>query len=147
MASIGRLIVPIGGACPGAPWLKGFYPCPTNLLIASDTGLSAYLHVDFNSRGKVGSFCGGLDTYVSVISSDLIAVDVWGARLASVWSSSVQVEVYLGSSVVIAANLSAYPAANAAAAVTKSVTSDSTSCGTAVKATVTVNDDGTFSIA
>ena len=156
MASIGRLMTPVNGKCIGLNWYKGFTSCPSNLMITYPgydvtTGFAG-MAVVFNGGAKVGdpslTDC-GTDAYVdaAVTIGSLIQVDVWAAYRAGAWTSSVTILVYHGQSAP-ACTLEAGP--DYATPVTKAITPQAgTTCAavTTLKATVTVNDDGTFSIA
>lgn len=138
---------PINGACPAASWYSAGGGCPDQLRVQLSS-LSRDIAVDFAGRGKVGLACGGSDTYLTVgVGGDVIYIDVWAARRAGVWSSSVTIDVYAAAGSALSDTVEAYPSFNFSAVVSKSITDEVAGCGTVVKATITVNDDGTFSIA
>jgi hypothetical protein len=159
MASIGKLLTPVVhtpsgvGHCIGSEWYRGStLPCPTPLDIYHlGDGLAGGMAVNFNGRGKVGdagSSCGGFDPYVTGISfTDYLTVDVWAALRAGVWSSSCIIQVYMATGApIVGEQIQAYPPSGSLG-VTKNVTTQAGTCGTVVLATITVNDDGTYSIA
>lgn len=153
MAAIGKFLPPVAGpssvACPGIEWIQGPNACPESLAIFCDIGSGATnrLAVDFHGRGKVGTACGGSDTYVNVQTNTFVTVDLWGAYRDGIWTSSVTIACYVGRVGAAASpDIDCHPESNSAAVQTKNVTNDATACGTVVKATITVNADGTFSI-
>lgn len=161
--SIGHLITPIDGSCIGDGWFRGTGPCPEVLKISGTyTHLSgspcSFLATNFASRGKTGFACGGSDAYVADQSDGSQHIDVWRAYRDGIWTSSVDILVYytgknaLFMSGVINAEPLSYPSARvtknpAVINGTAECSAPSWSCPTALSATITVNDDGSISIA
>jgi hypothetical protein len=147
MASIGKWLALGSGACIGLAWRKNAATCPDLLRLETTTALGATVAVDFAGRGKLGATCGGGDTYVTFTSFWRADIDIWKAYADGVWTSSTTIDVYMDGLTAIAKDLDVYPIDNYSAFIRKSgIIRDTVNCGTVVKATVTVNDDGTFSI-
>lgn len=76
--------------------------CPTRVAITCGGafGYTYALSVNFAGRGKVGGDCGGADEYVAfsgggVSQEATVYVDVWKAHKDGVWSSSVEIKLYI----------------------------------------------------
>lgn len=161
------LIVPVAGKCIGDGWFRGSGPCPEVLKVWATYTYSGcgppacqFVATDFATRGKTGFACGGSDIYVADQGDGSQRVDVWAAYRAGVWTSSTTIKVYLAAycAIVSTGVINGEPLSNAAARVTKSGAflsgtpsgCDAPSgwiCPTLLAATITVNDDGTMSIA
>jgi len=160
----------VGGLCLPLAWYKRYQfsaaqyraqVCPDLLLIGVDVlgGFNATVRVNLAGRGLANGGACGTDTYVSRLVfpevpdgstafNDVVMVDVWQAYRDGIWTSSTTVEIALSSISGSARTLIVQPRNNSAIAVTKSVTPQVTGfCPSTIKATVTVNDDGTISIA
>lgn len=140
-------------------WYNGSR-CPRPI----EVGLTFYLTppgvvaaVDFNGRGVNGPTCGGSDPYVSLFSlvNDRTAIDVWRAYRNGVWTSSCTIAILGRSGSPSSANpCFQYAKINgltgpAAGQVTKATGTApaGSGCPGTLLATVTVNADGSFSIA
>lgn len=128
---------------------KGFWRCGS--INAGACGSDPYGAIYANNCSSNGGY-------------ELIGVDVWAARRANAWSSSVTIDIYAAteSGAVIDLCVSigtdhmtggppypSQPPASGYSFQKKSVTTDvcALACPTTKLATVTVNEDGTFSIA
>ncbi len=139
--------------------------CPDLLLIAALYG-SATIRpmVNFAGRGWVGIGACGSDAYVSALTfpdtydtstsddpNSIAQVDVWGAYRDGVWTSSTTILVSMYSSPATGTTVFGQARNNEANRVTKAITTQNTAfCpggGAVLQATITVNDDGTISIA
>lgn len=151
--------------CLPAEWYSS--ACVVRKLVIgtfNDTGSSAYrIAWDFHGRGKHGASC----AYSEIYSIDGSATklcgkssggagrhfDVWQAWTDGIWTSSVVIAVYADYSVastkVIAAAKSFSDDNAWAEAVCKTISigTPDVTCPTSLKATVTVYDDGTYTIA
>lgn len=116
--------------------------------------------------GSLGAGSCGSDPYGAIAATgcgsqggyQLIVVDVWAARRANAWSSSVTIDVYAATEPAGTIDLCAsigligasVPVPSATGyLVKKSITTElaALACPTVVKATITVNEDGSVSIA
>jgi hypothetical protein len=117
-----------------------------NDLDASTTPSQA---ADFASRGKVGpaGYCAGSDTY-TVTGSNSQLINIWQAYKDGVWTSSTTIKIYIKANTGFGGNIYAQPEYKASSVISIHKAVTNLACGaTAITATVTVNDDGTFSIA
>ena len=161
MASIGVWPSPRGGICIPMNWRSSAAPCGGLLGIEAFTS-GAHVALNFNGRGKVGfgtgEGCGGSDAYVfgwaPTSSPKRLGVDVWSAYIDGVWTSSVVVDVYIyhPSSPSFSTSINAYRRSTSGGFGTlvgskATGTSELVSCGTVIKASITVNSDGTVSVA
>ena len=174
MASIGRLIWPIRagvGGCLSCDWFKrSADACPVSLVIR-ETVVNSTLDrcYDLSSAGKVGFQCSAWTFDSPVYSYGLYVtetggtfaqrhtkVDIWKAYRDAVWTSSTTIDIYdyvfggPASRTYICGIADASPSGSAGFITSDSVTvSVPAGVGppTAKVATITVNDDGTFSIA
>lgn len=101
--------------------------------------------------GKIGNpaSCPGSDTYVTCLNNAQIGVDVWKALADGIWSSSCVFSFYGhdGGSVSAGTAYAKPASASSPAQISKAVsTVAGASCPTGLLATVTVFDDGTYSI-
>jgi len=165
------LLAPIDGTVAGcdidwrAPDPFGSPACLGKLLICFTATLgipgSWILEVNFAGRGYSAYnnlACGySADSYVTFIwGRGQAEIDVWKALRDGVWTSSTTIlcrtataGAYSGT---IGVGREKYNAFNALPDadpdyVSKAVSSNAATCATTLRATVTVNDDGTFSIA
>lgn len=161
---------PVGGLCLPLSWYKrhqysnGLYEaqvCPDQLCIWTSVlgGNTCGISVNLAGRGLADAASCGADVYVSSLSGsevpdggpfdDVILIDVWQAYRDGIWTSSTTVVVAVACATSGAARtLTAQPRNNNAVAVTKSISPQVTGfCPSTTLATVTINDDGTFSIA
>lgn len=146
------MLSPYYGLCIGCGWYDGVSVCPIPIEVYFDTLFTQpYIAVNFAGRGKVGPLggCGGSDTYVTFFTlsgfPDIRAkVDVWAAHKDGVWSSSTTILFYAGG-IELTSTVKAKDHVTTLSS--GSVTSNVYSCGSTLLATVTVNDDGTFSVA
>jgi hypothetical protein len=157
---------------PNHPCEIGWYqeggPCASRLQIFVDGLLSpAEIAINFDGRGFDNwnnGFCGtSADTYITKDDTFTFGVDVWRAYQDGIWTSSVAIQIAVGAQSPTTRTLTAFRRGYTAPTdytpsddqdeVTKSVTPQYNGgsygyyCAGPVKATVTVNDDGTFSIA
>lgn len=142
--------------------------CPAPLLIAvSTSGYFHNTHFNFNGRGwadtsvtcpytepyysAAGLIFSGLDyrEEATYTYTTRFTIDVWKAYLDGVWTSSCTIQLHANNATLLPASIyfHAHPRMYETTAVRKSVTTSNTGCSPSVLATVTVNDDGTFSIA
>lgn len=105
--------------------------------------------------GYVGQFCGGSDPYITThtIYDDNVDIDCWKALADGVWSSSFSFDVYAGILLFAPARtLFVRPAlASSPSLVTKAITVPVIAAATCASAgskvaTVTVFDDGTYTV-
>lgn len=130
-----------------------YSPCPGKLIITYSSytiGSEDNIAVKFNGGSLVGSLCANTDPYVTVVDNGYIQVDVVAALLNQAWSSSCEIEIYSQITVdldqtqevsVLVGNCDSYfkefwqPKGGGLCA------------GYGLVATVTVNSNGTYSIA
>lgn len=161
---------PFSGLCLPDTWYEPYQyeaflfreqVCPDVLLVGAGAVVDQ-LQVNFNGRGWVNAGACGTDSYVSPLTFpevydgwetlslfNTLLIDVWGAHRAGVWTSSTTVQIAVARSGAPSRTLYAQPRNNADLRVDKAVTAQNCSlcCPTDLKATVTVNDDGTIGIA
>ena len=99
-------------------------------------------------------WCTGSDSYVSRPDPGILLINIWGALGAGLWASSVAIDINTAASAPDSASASAYPYPcnefnnPTPAPINKTIaTGAASSCPTTKRATVTVYDDGTYSIA
>ncbi len=160
----------------GCDWYKPYLgsptACPGKLVISLDLAdvLAADFNVDvdlavvFNGGTKSGvyqsggsSLSCGSDSYVTVDGSAFVnvrlLVDVWSAFRASAWASSVTIDIYAGVGFsthtikTYASREGNWSSVAGDQSKSASVPPRTSACPAVKIATVTVNDDGTFSIA
>lgn len=174
MASIGRWRSPLrasggfitvdpefwmyGGILPDYP---GVYPCPITLLISAasyqNSGKLGKLALNFAGRGKTDRYnvCGSADSYVTFTEDTIARINVWQAYRDGVWTSSTTIVIFIsvpvsfGASEVINADVNSSGSLGLGVRHSKTPTGAdiTTACPTTVQATVTLNDDGSYSIA
>lgn len=124
-------------------------PQPMQITLSGHLGFEE-ITIEFNGRGRVGIDCPGSDVYVTPGSGITGAfVDVWAAYRAGVWTSSVDIEILLSHAFPpYGLTVRARPR-NASPVATKAVTLSELAgvCPILTLATVTVYEDGTWSIA
>jgi hypothetical protein len=164
MVSVGLLPTPFFTACPSNDWraAQSYNPpystagtCLNKLFVYINLDYISKIAVDFASRGKVGPAvgCGGADTYVTFdpTSPNEAYIDVWKAYADGVWTSSTTVKIYGGRIYMPSSPARLYVARISSHSlppgVSLAASTDTAACGTTLQATVTVNDNGTFSIA
>lgn len=144
--------------------------CPDYLCIGAlfQAGKIIRSMVNFNGRGWANAASCGTDTYVLAFPTSTpglieegsgsplvdpnsqLLIDVWGAYRAGVWTSSVTIQIALTTNAATTTTVHAQPVNDQSLRVSKAAVSPQIGallCSTIVVATVTVNDDGTFSIA
>jgi hypothetical protein len=140
-------------------WYQTPSVCPAKLRVIFNSGGPFGLVVNFAGRGKTGKgatgtvLC-GVDSYVTTLpipgASMIVDIDVWQAYRDGIWTSSTTILCYVLAGVFVAHDLQAYPL-NSGNIESKNVTpvdsSGAMSCPVTLLATITVNDDGTWSIA
>lgn len=154
----------VGGYAYGSPG-----PCPASLWISADDPEAYWpdtgeMYVNFNGRGWNKSYASGCPTAVTTDQYiefpggriDEAQVDVWRAYADNVWSSSCTIEIkrlafFTFNSVLHAwRNHWSVPSSDPLK-VTKSIATSGGYFGdcpsATIRATITVNDDGTFSVA
>lgn len=143
-------VVPVAGACIGLAWFPSGFTCPRKLNLDIRGGIAfsdVIVSVNFAGRGVVSSDCGGSDTYVTFTRLDtdrvLVAIDVWAAYRAGVWTSSTTVVIYTKSNSPDSSDRCDF---NPTAGSKVSAFPFGTACPATSWATITVNDDGTLSI-
>lgn len=171
------IIIPKNKPWPATDWyvaqLDGFgvpltQPCPAPLLIGIDAGYFPRILFNFNGRGwdSFGAWgCPYTETYEvdasgtqgldfkapsGVSYSSRFGLDVWQAYADGIWTSSCTVALHVTTFPLLSPatiSLWAHPRSDATNAVNKTFTSSDASCGSVTSATVTINDDGTYSIA
>lgn len=132
----------------GTAWYEATYPYPDKLIIDLNGYFDGEISCDFAGRGRVGNLCGGSDSYmVFDAGNGKVTVDVWGAYRASVWSSSTTVKVYIQSETA-GTSTRAYVGPSGFNRISKETGFDApVACPTTLQATVTINDNGSISIA
>ncbi len=164
---------PVGGRCLPLTWYKPYIyagspaaqVCPDLIAIACSAAADTVRTViNLAGRGWMGVGCAMTDPYirlpipletwqdvVSYDSNSVIFVDVWQALRDAIWASSVTIEVRVTSPTTPTTDIYTHARNGIDNEVHKAVTAQSTlggiGCGSVLKATITVNDDGTFSIA
>jgi hypothetical protein len=148
MVSIGRFRTPIVDACLPCNWYPATFTCPRKMTLTVQAfGGDLLVAANFAGRGQVGD-CGGTDSYVTFdrASASLVRVDVdvWAAYRAGVWSSSTTVLVYTKST---GPNASDRCIVSPSGGTKTFPFPPGGICPVVLWGTVTVNDDGTLSIA
>lgn len=148
MASIGKIRSPIVDVCLACNWYPTGFVCPRRMTLNLQAfGGDLIVAVNFAGRGQAGD-CGGTDTYVSIsrIDASRVAIDinVWAAYRAGVWTSSTTVLVYGKST---GPNASDRCIVSPSGGTKTSPFPAGGVCPVTLWGTVTVNDDGTLSIA
>jgi hypothetical protein len=145
------LNVPVQGACIGPDWRLGnATPCPDVLAVIASGG---YVGAQIPGRNQVGPdpgfdalHCGGTDTYITR-SFPYVYIDIWRAFRDGIWSSSVAIDVFIR--VFDIPQYISVSIRNKPSRVVGKSTSESNylTCPTAPCAVLTVNDDGSFTLA
>jgi hypothetical protein len=160
------------GLCLPASWYEPYQfevfqyqpqICPDFLHITArrnSDNVALRIRLNFNGRGwaaNPGAGCGEDDyiTFpafpeVSAEGANGLKLAVWQAHLDAVWASSVTIDVTAVNDFgAVASTIYVQRFNTLDDQVTKVITSETgtLNCGTTVKGTITVNDDGTFSIA
>lgn len=131
-------------------WRPSAAICPVRLSILSSVANNIYIGVSGGWwSGVIGVNCGASNSYVSATSAQVL-IDVWKALADGLWSSSVVFSVY---TTVGTVNEVIYAATNGASSpaqqdlLTSNMGQNTGACPSVLKRTVTVYDDGTFTLA
>jgi len=153
MATIGRWKSPYSGLCLPVDWYDSFWSaaCPGPIVI-SLTGswhISRKLSTNFAGRGILGGNCSSCaaDQYYLTCGATAVSIDVWKAYLDGVWTSSTTILVYASKTSGASGNLTTRDPSSTTVDVTAIGADTTGSCPTTLQVTITVNDDGTFSVA
>jgi hypothetical protein len=166
-----RLKKPFFGLCLPDSWYDPYQfeifqyrpqVCPDYLHLTArrnSDNVALRIRLNFDSRGwaSTGGSC-GTDTYISFPTFPEVSAEganglklaVWQAHVDGIWTSSVTCSVTAVNDFgAVAATIKVQRFNSLTDQVTKSITSETgaLNCGGVVKGTITVNDDGTFSIA
>ncbi len=143
-------------------WRFGSAVCPSLINInngGSDTNILISVDGGWLSS-KIGDFCSGTDSYVSYNSlgtaGDGFEIDIWKALADGVWSSSAVFNIYehyvsgvnvgTTSGAIVVSPLSASSPSAQFTNPTINNRNPSNFCPTAHVGTLTINDDGTFTL-
>lgn len=100
--------------------------------------------------GKVGFYCVDTDPYVTVVNAKLLTIDVWQALNDGEWSSSVVFTIHARKKAGVGSgNLQVGPDSPGPIQQYKTIYDvlDPPACPTSAGTTVTIYDDGTFTLA
>lgn len=113
-------------------------------------GAGGRIAARLGSRNRVaGDGTCNTDAYISVLSNQILKIDVWKAYRDGVWVSSVTIDVYADGETLVGAGLGAGPAfaSPSACLINKTVNNSvaNNKCTMGALWTITILDDGTIS--